>query len=390
MVKITYIPNKFEDAKIENELLFDADGPWLLVHVGTFIDNNSEYRHELCKERINIYVNDAEVDVDLWNDYKLQENDQVTLIPAIEGGKGGVLNTIIGAVMIVVGIALTPWTAGTSNYVAALGASLIVGGAVTMLGGVIQMLFGASGDITMPTFSDGSDSPTYSWEGIQLTAITDRPIGVCYGEHDIGGNVISAFVTSSGSKNYLNLLIGLCEGEIEGIMKADGSGVCTANTDAPDITVNGQPLVNYSSDVWWDYRLGTNNQKSIPGFNYTHTYYNDGRKVIPTGIYYTTSTENCNELQVKVECPSLFAMDGQGNTINNSVTYQILYRLHGTTNWLYPIAGGYVVNPEWTAWEAAWKASIRKKLIARRPIYDTNPVTSSAQDDSISELFRFL
>ena len=357
MVKITYIPTKFENTKIEQEILFDVENPWLLVHVAAFADTKEEYRHAICKERISICVNDKELDVDEWNSYEVKDGDSIVVTPTIEGGRGGILNAVLGAILVVVGVALWWNPAGWSAFAGGTGLlfakGLVLTGAMTMLGGVVQMLFGVSGDITMPTFSDGSDSPTYSWEGIQLTAITDRPIGVCYGEHDIGGNVISAFVTSSGSKNYLNLLIGLCEGEIEGIMKSDGSGVCTANTDAPDITVNGQALANYSSDVWWDYRLGTNNQTSIPGFNYTHTYYNDGRKVTTTGIYYTTSTTNCNELQVKVECPSLYATDGQGNTINNSVTYQILYRLHGTTNWLCPIAGGYVVNPEWTAWEAA-------------------------------------
>ena len=171
MVKITYIPNKFEDIQITSEIPLDLENPWLLVHVATFADLNSEYRHAICKERISIYVNDKEVDVDKWNAYKVLDADNIVVIPTIEGGDGGFLNTIIGAILVVVGAIINAVSYGSLSW---LGTPMMYTGVAMMIGGVVQMLFGVSGDITMPTFSDGSDSPTYSWEGIQLTAITAR------------------------------------------------------------------------------------------------------------------------------------------------------------------------------------------------------------------------
>ena len=179
MVKITYIPTKFENTKIEQEILFDVENPWLLVHVAAFADTKEEYRHAICKERISICVNDKELDVDEWNSYEVKDGDSIVVTPTIEGGRGGFLNTIIGAILVVVGAIINAVSYGSLSW---LGTPMMYTGVAMMIGGVVQMLFGVSGDITMPTFSDGSDSPTYSWEGIQLTAITDRPIGVCYGE----------------------------------------------------------------------------------------------------------------------------------------------------------------------------------------------------------------
>ena len=88
MVKVTYIPTKFENVQIMSEISLDTENPWLLVHVTAFADLNEEYRHAVCKERINIYVNDKEVDVDKWNAYEVCENDAILITPAVEGGNG--------------------------------------------------------------------------------------------------------------------------------------------------------------------------------------------------------------------------------------------------------------------------------------------------------------
>ena len=152
MVKVTYIPNKFEDTKLEKEIPFDAENPWLLVHVTAFADLNVDYRHAICKDRITLYVNDKEVQVDEWNSYEVKDKDLIVITPAIEGGRGGVLNAVIGAVLTVVGVALAAYTGGSSLSLSSIGAGLaaskvltamVMIGASMLLGGVIQMLFGA-------------------------------------------------------------------------------------------------------------------------------------------------------------------------------------------------------------------------------------------------------
>jgi hypothetical protein len=72
-----------------------------------------------------------------------------------------------------------------------------------------------------PSFGNGEGldegSPTYGWDGISNTQDVGVPIGVVYGEHRVGGNIINQFIRTDGDKEYLNLLISLSEGEIESI-----------------------------------------------------------------------------------------------------------------------------------------------------------------------------
>ena len=73
------------------------------------------------------------------------------------------------------------------------------------------------GVATGGTGSLDEGSPTYGWDGAQTTQEVGIPIAVVYGEHKIGGNIINQFLWEDGEKNYLNVLIALCEGEIESI-----------------------------------------------------------------------------------------------------------------------------------------------------------------------------
>jgi len=107
MINVTYIPNKFEDTRVVSEFPFDVENPELLPHIATFVDLNEKYSYTLCKERITVYVNDKEIEVTDWNNYKIKDEDRITITPTIEGGKGGLLNVIVGAILVVVGYALT-------------------------------------------------------------------------------------------------------------------------------------------------------------------------------------------------------------------------------------------------------------------------------------------
>ena len=146
-------------------------------------------------------------------------------------------------------------------------------------------------------------------------------------------NIIIGEAPSSEGNNYLNMLINLGEGPIEGVMKADETGVCTSKNDIPYILINGQPLENFH-DVSWDYRLGTWNQSVIDHFHETTTYYSENRQIIKgTPVTYTGTGAGIEAFEVQLTAPGLFKIDYAGNIQENSITYQLEYRIVGAGAW---------------------------------------------------------
>ena len=103
--------------------------------------------------------------------------------------------------------------------------------------------------------------------------------------------------------------------------------------DIPDILVNGNPFINYSN-IGWDFRIGTLDQTQIEGFDATYTIFSlSGVKLTQTGYIYTT-TDIVEAIELKLTCPGgLWKMDGAGNILENSVTYNVKFRLYGTEDW---------------------------------------------------------
>ena len=110
----------------------------------------------------------------------------------------------------------------------------------------------------LPSFGNTEDqSPTYGWDGVTTTQDVGIPVPIVYGEHKVGGNIINAFVTTDGDKNYLNVLIALCEGEIDSIS---------------NIKINDNPIANYDGITTYE-RMGTNDQSVISNFEDLHNIY---------------------------------------------------------------------------------------------------------------------
>jgi len=117
-----------------------------------------------------------------------QELDMVTaaelirIVPIVEGAGGnGILQTILGAVMIVVGVVATyfgqPW-----------GASLIGAGIGMMVGGVAQMLMPKTQ--TEDSNSDGNRS-NYGFGAAVTTVAQGNPVPILYGEFEVGGFIMN-------------------------------------------------------------------------------------------------------------------------------------------------------------------------------------------------------
>lgn len=111
-------------------------------------------------------------------------NEDIRIAPVLLGSKrGGVLNIILGVVLIVVGVY-------TRNV------NLIVQGGAMVVGGVVQMLG------PQPKGLGSQDSvenrPSYSMNGTVNTQAQGNPVPVAYGGHDTKGMLVGSAVISGG------------------------------------------------------------------------------------------------------------------------------------------------------------------------------------------------
>ncbi|MDP1619716.1 tail assembly protein [Sulfuriferula sp.] len=104
--------------------------------------------------------------------------DIIRIVPAIAGAKQGVLQTVLGVVLLAIAY-IFPVTA---PYLGPAGISLI-------LGGISQMLFA-------PHKSDGNakpnNLPSYAFNGAVNTAQQGNPVAIGYGRMVVGSQVIAA------------------------------------------------------------------------------------------------------------------------------------------------------------------------------------------------------
>lgn len=102
----------------------------------------------------------------------------IRIVPVIIGSKkAGLLQTILGSVLVVVGVITQQY------YIAAAGASMA-------LGGVVQMLSPQPSGLASKQDSDNKAS--YAFGGATNTTAQGNPVALLYGRRRIGGAVISA------------------------------------------------------------------------------------------------------------------------------------------------------------------------------------------------------
>lgn len=117
------------------------------------------------------------------------------IAPVLAGAKkGGVFQTILGAVMVVAGIVATfiPGAQAAAPY-------LIAGGISTMAGGVIQLL--TPQPPGMSQRQDADNKPSYAFGQPVNTTAQGNPVGILWGEREIGGAVIGAGIIANEVRN---------------------------------------------------------------------------------------------------------------------------------------------------------------------------------------------
>lgn len=109
----------------------------------------------------------------------------IRIVPVIIGSKrAGVLQTVLGTVLVAVGFALTFTPA------AAASPFLYQAGAAMVLGGIVQMLSPQATGLASKQSAENRAS--YAFGGVTNTAAQGYPVPLLYGRRRIGGAIISA------------------------------------------------------------------------------------------------------------------------------------------------------------------------------------------------------
>lgn len=109
---------------------------------------------------------------------------EIRIVPVILGSKkAGVLQTILGAVIVAASIWMPGIGIAASNVMFAAGASMA-------LGGIVQMLSPQIGGLASK--QDADNKASYAFGGVTNTATQGYPVPLAYGKRRIGGAIISA------------------------------------------------------------------------------------------------------------------------------------------------------------------------------------------------------
>lgn len=151
-------------------------------------DGLEEYLMNAKKNGMTFAVFRGKRNIGVEDFKELGGNSDIRIAPVMEGSKkGGMFQTILGAVMVVVGVVISYFSAGT---MAAFGAQLAAGGVAMMAGGIYQML--SPQPKGLQGRDDPDNKPSYAFGGAVNSVAMGNPVPVLYGEREIGGAIISA------------------------------------------------------------------------------------------------------------------------------------------------------------------------------------------------------
>ena len=123
-------------------------------------------------------------------DFGLGGTRELKIVPVISGSKrAGVLQTIVGAVMIVAGVVISGMSFGAASPI---GAALIAGGIGTVAGGVIQLLSPQASGLKQSASPE--NAPSYAFGSAKNTTASGNPVPICIGRRRWGGIIISASI----------------------------------------------------------------------------------------------------------------------------------------------------------------------------------------------------
>lgn len=251
-----------------------------------------------------------------WTDRLLVPGDELIVYPRLQGTVGKIVSGIIfpplGVYWALRYAGLPSWASG-----------LLTGGLIGMqyFPSIENIMSGKPSPPNVPkATSDLAGSNTYGFSGIVNGTRIGAPIPVVYGEHRVGGQLISAYVSTSGNNDRLNLLYALSEGEIFHIEA---------------IEINEQPTANYLG-VYTELRNGANSQTLIGLYGDKAASTFDAQATLTTAfITWTSSGTNLNGFEIKVTFPGgLYAINSEtGGFALTNVSVEVDYKLHAAGSW---------------------------------------------------------
>lgn len=115
-------------------------------------------------------------------------DEEIRIAPILMGSKsGGIFQTILGAVMVAVGVVMTVVSGGVASPLAT---QLMLAGGAMMIGGVVQMLSPQTTGLS--SREDPDNKPSYAFGGPVNTTAIGNPVPLPYGLRERGGAIISA------------------------------------------------------------------------------------------------------------------------------------------------------------------------------------------------------
>jgi predicted phage tail protein len=122
--------------------------------------------------------------------------EDIRIAPVLQGSKSaGVFQTILGAVLVVVGALGTTFGAAVGGD--AWGPAVIKLGAALALGGVVQMLSPTQKGVA--TQDSAANTPSYAFNGPVNTLAQGNPVPLLYGRMIVGSAVISGGIIAEDS-----------------------------------------------------------------------------------------------------------------------------------------------------------------------------------------------
>lgn len=283
----------------------------------------------------------------------------VRIVPA-DGGGGGGSNPIAAVAMVAVMIA-APYLGGVmvSAGMSMLAAETAIGlaGSVSALTAIAAagIVVGAGVIVNSvfpqpkPNLGQGigqnplDNSPTYGWQAARNPMEPGRPVPILQGEkRNFAPTKLAQYISTSGDRQYLNMLFAVAEGELDWI---------------GDVELGGTPVANLDG-VLTEIRLGTATQAVIPWFNDAIAETAVGVKLTTAWHTVTLDGTGVQALGVAINCPNGlgYANDSGGlDTVSVSVAFE--YRAYGTTTWL-PLGAETVSGAKRSAIMRYWRYAV--------------------------------
>lgn len=303
-VLVTAIKDPFEPYINDKKIIEYVSGKSIEYYIN-HIDTDSPDIH------FNLFLNSTCIPQDQWDIVIVQDGDRISICAKLEAAA--------------IASAFTSFLFGGSAVSASVYGAYLAVYTTAYLVTTFAIGYGASKLLTLlgpdvPTLStDTNSTNTYGWDAPTQTAREGISIPYIFGTVRISGNVLNQFFTIDGNEETVNILLAICDHRIDSVT---------------DIRINNQPST-YFRGIETGFRLGTNNDASIPGFSEITTQAQVNTLLLENiSRIQTTGGDQVEKIVIAITAPNgLYFINELGEYEHRSAEFRIEYRVSGTTVW---------------------------------------------------------